>query len=870
MQPTAVRTRCGSVWSCQSVAPGVGLGARLSAATSAFPWLNRILSTSRRQPLIDKVGSVSRACAETLLRVAHLPAALCRVVRHGASTLARAKCFVVRLLLALQHCGFEALVRNLAEFRSEAQGIIAAGGECATVLAVRHSWDETKQLLREPPGSSLARISGQKIARNILVQRTMVHASGALLHPDGRFTECTRSESVIVPPSELYGKSTQFVLAGIRAGLIFPILDLANVRRLAEQVSAIVLSFVGDAASTNRRMLKHLAGVSESPEWPDNAILDLGQICLLHQIHRIKVKIVDVHCQVSLMYCLSKLVRAGSVLHVLANHITDYCSGCQRIVGAPPPESAARARRLLDMVYRLDASHHVLHGTKGERKSLLVRDVEAILRMDNSGIGTGSSDTPLIHYCCGDGGRPCCSSRQETVEKMTSAYLNLFLCHGMPVATLSRWTHVQTVCGILCTAFACRDVFVRALLQGLPDDTNAEEAAERDLPPVAAGAGDADQAAEHRARIAKVRRWLVREDTRVQVACLYLMLRTLDSLTYYLMGGERPEHESHTRPGSLPSAEAALPVGELVGRVGQALAEFARILSTFDDDDSDARFFLVGMGVSNEVINDEQNLRVLRRKMVGASIGIYRRLVLRLRSFPLCLWVLVEHGVPQQTREDVAASFQAQPGCCLGFFGRKLKALCPTKESLLSALGRTIIRTWLRSQHWSIYDAEKEHAACRRLCSGQGPARNFTFVARERVMEGARTRHVERCEVDPAVAAGIRLAGAKRRLQTEGVQPRGSDDSVDKPLHRSSPGAPASLPPWSSGSTPGTATGSRLEGQDGQGQGPGNIAGQVVAPAAAGIAREAAGAAPVEAAAAIVPAGAPQANLRLGLRHLQP
>lgn len=128
--------------------------------------------------------------------------------------------------------------------------------------------------------------------------------------------------------------------------------------------------------------------------------------------------------------------------------------------------------------------------------------------------GVGVAGAPLVHYCWREDGQPCCQNLGEARDKLAGAYLDLFLCHGMPVATLSRWAHVRVVCGILCTAFACRDVYVQALLQGLPADEAPEQFAEQRLPAAAAGAGDEDKATVHRARVSKVRRWLSRPSTR--------------------------------------------------------------------------------------------------------------------------------------------------------------------------------------------------------------------------------------------------------------------------------------------------------------------------------------------------------------------
>lgn len=189
------------------------------------------------------------------------------------------------------------------------------------------------------------------------------------------------------------------------------------------------------------------------------------------------------------------------------------------------------------------------------------------------------------------------------------------------------------------------------------------------------------------------------------MACLYLMVQSLDKLTYYMMGGERPEQGAHGRPGSIPRSEEALPLRELNPKIRDALAEFAAWLVDDCEPDSLARFFLMGVGAGAGDIDGDACKRSFRRNMIGASVGVYRRLVLRLTAFPLRLWVVAEPTASRQVQEDVAQQFLALPECCLGVFGRKLKELCPSPAALLSPLGLVVIGTWLRSQHWSIYDA---------------------------------------------------------------------------------------------------------------------------------------------------------------------
>lgn len=406
-----------------------------------FPWLSSILQTTKRQPLVSRAGEMSQACAETLIRVAHLGSAACRTAKRGVFTILRARALVVRLLLVMQTSAFQALFLSLAALRERCEEF--PGGEVATAVAISHSWDETKQMLREPPQTEQSRRSTQKVARNILVQRSFLHACGIIHESGGKKVEHSRSESVIIPPVELYGKTAGHVISGLRKGLLLPMFSPEKVSELSRCVTAVVLCFLGDAASTNRRMLKHLAGMTHLPSWPTNVLTDVGQACLLHQVHRIKVQVVDIHATISLMYCMSKLVRAGAIMHLVANYIGKTVSErCRRSVGPPPP-GRNPVQTALDFVHKLGAPHHLHFGARGVSKHRLVRDVEEVLRMDNS--GENSPDGDIVHHCWNGRGGPCCASLEEARLKMTSAYMNLFVCHGMPVATLSCWTHIQIV-----------------------------------------------------------------------------------------------------------------------------------------------------------------------------------------------------------------------------------------------------------------------------------------------------------------------------------------------------------------------------------------------------------------------------------------
>ena len=741
-----------------------------------------------------------------------VPAAVCRAARKGADSILRTQAFVVRLILALQRSGFDAMASNMASFRAACNNLVhQQGAQCETVLAFSHSWDETKQMLREPARQPHARESSQKVARNIIVQTSLVFASAFLRESNGRELEHTRSEVILVPPLELYGKTASFILAALQRGCIFPFFTKPAMHALTDNASTVIMSFWGDAASTNRKALRHIVGFTETQGWPQGALVDVGQVCLLHQIHRIKVQLVDCKGMVSLMFCLSKLVKAGTILELIADHLAKTVqSHCRRVVGAPPPEGVAQTKRVLDAIFKLEASHHILFGKRGQSKSTLLKDLEVLMSLDNGGLRSSTGD--IVHYCW-DGSGPCCADLDDTVQKLTGAYFNLFVGRSMPVATLSRWTNVLTVCAMLCAGYACRDIYVQALVSGLAAEGPAGEDGE--LQAADAGAGDQDLAKEHRARVAKVKTWLTKGQTRAQVGTCFLMLRNLDSLTYYLMGGERPDQGRHRQPGTVPRAEQTLPAKELCNKVAHTLAHFRNLLLEYGVADSDAMRFFHDLGLNDEDMSTESFVRVFRRAMVGASAGVYRRLWLRLSTFPVKLHLLVDAGVAQDERERCAEEFLALPDCCLGVFGRGLKRRCPTMELLLGLRGKAIIKTWLRTVQWSIYACEKEHASCRRLCNGHGPGRKWTLVSRERVLEGVRSVHIDRCDYDPARAMPPQQQ--KKRKASE-VDDSGTGEEQQNPLYLMPARLPLALPPCSQLPLPLPALGAPPAGEANLGQ----------------------------------------------------
>lgn len=485
----------------------------------------------------------------------------------------------------------------------------------------------------------------------------------------------------------------------------------------------------------------------------------------------------------------------GNIWSTFADNLSTLVEKrCRRVTKEPPPESHAQVQRVSQLLYNLEGLHH--DRARGG-KSALFRDVEFLLSMDNSGINRDE----FIHHCWSPSGRPCCGSLEETREKMVRAYGNLFATHSFSVATLSRWVHVRTVLGIICAGFVARNIFVLALLPALGVASDPEPAAAA-LNIASVGAGDADKMLEHSLRKAKVHRWLSRPETPFQVASVFLATSVLDRLVYHLMGATGGG--ARRRPGTMAKADQPIHIRLLIEEIRAALGCFLDLARAFGQGGARSSELLLSMGVPAAGLAASENLTFMRRLCLGMSCGIFRRLELRLSCGAYPLWVLTEDTAPVEDKLTVARNFLWARECCLGYFGVRLRQLLGTEAALRGPLARLAITMWLRTLIWSVYGCEREHGSIRRLVTGTGAGpRNFSLVARERVLEETRCIHAERTEVDPRVC--LEGDGTRRRLDADAAAPllEAGPSATSAPLH--SP-LESRLLPWAGGAGAAGAT----------------------------------------------------------------
>lgn len=694
--------------------------------------------TRRRGAAIGSDTS-SFTSAMVLLQLAHIPGHIARTSTKGLRTVLKAKALITKLLLSLQTCCLSLMLVVIAAWRLDCP----PDDEKYVVLGVSHSWDDTTQRLRQPCKLQRARTPTQRIGQTIMVQK---EESGGQLHV------CARAEHFTAPPLQMEGKTAgdlrKVMLVSHPFSGPIQIEDRAAMHSLAGSVDAMVLTCWPDCASTNARWMKHVAGVSLRDAWPRNLLFDAQEVCLLHQIHRIKVGCMEAQAMVGLLFCFSKLARSGSLFKTLIDRIASFCE--ERLVvfeGVPPPDDATAAgQNLFDTLFDLGGDHHN-RGNDGRHKSQLWKDVQSLLAIDNSGF---ADRTQIIHYCWSRETGRCCDDVEDCKAKAQGAYVNLLVSHCWPEGTLSRWTHVRTLLSMVASGFVCRGIIASCLLP-LLEETPAEAERARDkagrVPVEAAGAGESDRQVKHSVRKSKVRQWLGKPETPWQVGVVFLSMSIIDRVVYFLMtGGQGCEPR---RPGTVARAQEPIHIRRLLELVRSCQESFCELLQGFGDMANRGHRLLRGMGIPEDALQSQECLRFMRRIVLKMSIGLFRRFELRLNAWPYRLWILTEEGMPAQMKSDAVDAFLGSPECCLGWFGSGLRSLFPARADWEGSLSKLVLSTWMRTMLWSIYGCEREHSAVRRLVTGVGPARNFTLAARDRIIENTRAIHLERMHRDP-------------------------------------------------------------------------------------------------------------------------
>ena len=135
----------------------------------------------------------------------------------------------------------------------------------------------------------------------------------------------------------------------------------------------------------------------------------------------------------------------------------------------------------------------------------------------------------------------------------------------------------------------CQVTCLLAIL-GAAYDTTVEEATTSGRCVATDGGGSSDFLVKHQIRVNKVYRWLAKSQTRWQLAVLFVCVKIIDGLVYFILGGQ--DGDEKKRPGTRPHAGAPIDLRQVAERVAVACNELYKVLRDLEDPHSKLRRLL--------------------------------------------------------------------------------------------------------------------------------------------------------------------------------------------------------------------------------------------------------------------------------------
>lgn len=381
----------------------------------------------------------------------------------GLKKLLRVKAWMSNLYSELQRLSFNHLSKSACVFADNNVGAAFAtlntSGTCRhAILSVCHSYDEASQWVQVQQLAG-ARQPHSRVAVPTMTQSAQVQAVGvespSVWSRNG--VMWGRAEDWLMPPLELNGKKAEDFLGALKKVAVLDYTDVSKMTTLSKQWSFIILSVWSDEASSNDRLCRHLRRLVAS-QMPPNVLLDEDHGCFLHYLHNIKTSGLEGHNVVAICYCLSKLLRFGSVQRKIIEVISSCVeNGFQFLEGESPPLDVQRQKHhAMDLVFDLDSPHHQRQSKVPGKRGHILQDVSAVLEMDTGPL----QDTFCTHHCPCVNGKPHCKNKAEAILKTKRAYLNLLTTRSLPGGSLAKWTHAGEMMRLLSASYLLRGFMV--------------------------------------------------------------------------------------------------------------------------------------------------------------------------------------------------------------------------------------------------------------------------------------------------------------------------------------------------------------------------------------------------------------------------
>lgn len=518
-----------------------------------------------------------------------------------------------------------------------------------------HNWvvyslmfDESKFVLKTTGESTLC--------QSVLTAHAMLHYEDKAMH--------VSSHEVVYAPVVVERATADNLLAGLTSRHPAPLASLLESGLFG------CLQVSTDAASTNYKIVKHWAE-SLAPH-----ILVLWVRCLQHQAALAMSSMSRLLDLVGPLFCLVRLLHSGHHMRQLRRHIHTIIDEnlVWEIKERPDPVDRERLHRLLEWCH-WDGLASRRDGD-GISTCCEVRRAEA---NELEACFTGDITSDLIIHHCPEG---CCQSRQAAVERCTNAFMAP-LERRLQVPSLNRWLQLSPVVALICVLCAIHRLLPRGELAftnlaGGADDE--EDPADVEARAVGAPQSMGAERVTDSRRQRKAREWLATTST-LSTLLIWVSVGRLVMVIHYELFQcgtlNRTDKDGKTALQKCIDMMKSRPLRilcKLAKSLDVGTAEHQEIWPLFES-------FLGPINATG------RNLAALCTAAVHRAVGnLWRRFVVRLRSWPWRLSLLLSDQLSHDEKVAIAEEFIAARRCCLDpYFGAKLRELVSEAHDLLLA-----------------------------------------------------------------------------------------------------------------------------------------------------------------------------------------
>lgn len=690
----------------------------LATVTSVLPGGAALLGQSKQRRIGHQKKRLTPAQFVILSRAAFLASGKAPAlgVKHKRVICAAAKVVLSRQAGALAH-----LVVQSGK---------ALAGHCAAEdngrqvhISYLHMWDETKVRAQNKNTNLKARQTHTGMHSQTLMQRGVVKITCKAGQAWSDFVENWLCMPVQVPSTSaesLFGglaKSMPEELSLNRPG---------KLTDMSECVSSYTFQPLCDRASGNLVILRWWAKLyAELPKEAQAKVLFWPDTCQVHSHARGKLALQGLRAHTMRHFSIAHLHRQGHVHNSMVAHLERLVARQLRRRKGPPPEGTVGLQLFSDILFDFDAAHHT-RGKSGDGKSRRLVDLQELC-----GLLNGDLQGEMLHWCWDEKTRrPCCTSDEHSVERVTVALMNCLLGAADPVPAESRWTHIlgnmrKTLLRRVCyrVGHACFDVEV-----GDGDGTE-------DIDGAAVGLG---AEAANRVRARRTIEYYASEERMNELPVFTVLVGTYDECLLYPLLGDPVSQEV---PAKTSKLELLLDRNKSL--VGTCAERFWGLLNTWAVGGPSRKPWAILDMLAAPVAEDGYK-RFARSQILRLGAAIFRRFEVKFSSWPFLLRGLFADEYTDMERREIAAAARAVCVDDLDPYTLGIRTLFDTEEKLLSPECQATLRSDFSGHGVSTDLIERLHSVLTHSVPQRSRARNFANMARENMLKQTASLHVAR------------------------------------------------------------------------------------------------------------------------------